>query len=271
MICPRVLRRACGPREATGTNGGVYTVLDTSKLDANIKRNASNAKQGAGTLPAEWTTAVQPRSPHLRATHQAAPQEETHAGSRQLANTAHTVVIGDLKHQGHDAQRQGDHRSPRQERQAEVGPQPGDPGLQLGTHEAAPVLQGRETHVNSAYTHRKPVPCANTWTKRIARPKLCSSVRPADTRPTPTATPSSTFWSGPKGPDRLPSANHSEQAPVIHTSMVRIATHYTKHQGPRTHLAVLQQGIAPDCRATGVCLLGFVVATGQITESPRSL
>jgi len=164
VVCARVPRSTGRPRAATGSdqNLGPGSQRGTGHgqqrmhLHGSRRRQAggqhqaqaAQGRQGPRTLPVERAAPVPPRSMHLRATVQAAPQAETQAAVRsppaQPPDGGHGPHGGRRRpgHQGHDPECQGYGGGTGQERQAEGRPQPRDPEVQLGTPGTPADLQG---------------------------------------------------------------------------------------------------------------------------------
>ena len=124
--------------QATDSEGTVYAMPDTDKLDAQVarKQRELSRKQGLGAQgpPAQ----VEPGPARERAVAEAAPQtgaqaRRCHAPGQSPAGGrgAHRGG-GGSEHEGHDPVGQGHGGGTRQAGQAEVGAQPGHPGVRLG-------------------------------------------------------------------------------------------------------------------------------------------
>ena len=134
--------------QATDSEGTVYAMPDTDKLDAQIarKQRELSRKQGLGAQgpPAQ----VEPGPARERAVEQAAPQtgaqaRQRHApGQSQAGGHGAHRGGGGSEHEGHDQVGQGHGGETRPEREAEVGAQPQHPGQRLGLVGAQAGLQG---------------------------------------------------------------------------------------------------------------------------------
>ena len=190
--------------QATDSDGVVYESPDDSQLDTKIKRKQRELSRKKGWGPKSRGQKKSNRgrrvAGQLQKLHRKKKRRRenaAHQHSRQLANTAHTVVLEDLNTAAMTKSAKGTVEVPGKNVKQKSGLNRSILASgwgQLDTH--LDYKAGAVKRINPAYTSQTCSACGHIRQGEPQDTGRISTVRLVDSRRTPTTTPPSTFWSG---------------------------------------------------------------------------
>ena len=181
--------------QATDSTGEVHEIPNTSVEDAKIKRYQRKfARQQKGSKRHRGTAGKLHKLHRKRARKR---DTATHRSSRQIADTAHTVVLEDLNTKGMTQSAKGTVEKPGQNVKQKAGLNRAILASGWGQLERKLAYKaGGHWCSSTRPTRRRPAAGAGTRPSPTDRRRRCSDAEPAGSASTPTTTRCSTFWQG---------------------------------------------------------------------------
>ena len=139
--------------QATDSDGVVYTMSDTDKLDAQSARKQGRGPKDRSKRKSNRGRRVNRQLSKLHRKRARKRDDATHQASRKLADTAHTVVVEDLNTKGMTQSAKGTAEKPSRQVKQRAGLNRSIPASGWGGLERKPAYKaGQVVKVNPAYT-----------------------------------------------------------------------------------------------------------------------